>query len=104
MDILADAGCYASSSKAVMANAISQACGPYAIAAVRVTGVPCSPTIRTGAFRGFGVNQVTFAMEQQVKQAATPGMAPDAIRRRNFVREGDVWPRARRCLPAQDSI
>lgn len=90
IDLLADAGCYASSSKAVMANAISQACGPYAIAAVRVTGrAVFTNNPYTGAFRGFGVNQVTFAMEQQVnKLAHALGMAPDAIRRRNFVREG----------------
>jgi CO/xanthine dehydrogenase Mo-binding subunit len=90
IDVLADAGCYASTSGAVLANAMSQACGPYAVAHVRITGrAVYTNNPYTCAFRGFGVNQVTFAMEQQLnKLAHALGVAPDAIRRRNFVREG----------------
>ena len=90
IDMLADAGCYASSSAAVIANALSQACGPYAIAHVHLVGrAVYTNNPYTGAFRGFGVNQATFAMEQQVnKLAHALGIAPSLVRRRNFVREG----------------
>ena len=90
VDLLADAGCYASTSAAVLANAIAQACGPYAVPNVRISGrAVYTNNPYTCAFRGFGVNQVTFAMEQQVnKLAHTLGIAPEVIRRRNFVHEG----------------
>ncbi len=90
IDLLADAGCYASTSAAVLANAMSQACGPYALEHVRITGrAVYTNNPYTCAFRGFGVNQVTFAMEQQMNKLADAlGIAPSAIRRRNFVREG----------------
>jgi CO/xanthine dehydrogenase Mo-binding subunit len=90
IDILADAGCYASTSAAVIANAIAQACGPYALAAVEVTGrAVYTNNPFTCAFRGFGVNQVTFAMEQQVnKLAARLGLDPAVVRRRSFVGDG----------------
>jgi len=90
VDLLADAGCYASTSAAVLANAMSQACGPYAVPNVEISGrAVYTNNPYTCAFRGFGVNQVTFAMEQQVnKLAHALGIAPEVIRRRNFVRAG----------------
>ncbi len=90
IDILTDAGCYASTSAPVLDNAMAQACGPYAVAAVAVAGRSVyTNNPYTCAFRGFGVNQVTFAMEQQVnKLAAALGVDPAVLRRRNFVRSG----------------
>lgn len=90
VDILADAGGYASTSRAVVANAVEQACGPYAIPAVDVRGrAVFTHNPVTGAFRGFGVNQVCFAMEQQMnKLAAALVMSPATLRGRNFVRTG----------------
>ncbi len=90
VDFLADAGCYASTSRAIVANAIAQACGPYAIPAVHLHGrAVYTNNPFTGAFRGFGVNQVSFAMEQQVnKMADALGLDPTTIRARNFVRPG----------------
>jgi CO/xanthine dehydrogenase Mo-binding subunit len=90
IDILADAGGYASTSRAVVANAVEQACGPYAIPAVDVRGrAVFTHNPVTGAFRGFGVNQVCFAMEQQMnKLAVALGLSAAALRQRNFVRSG----------------
>jgi len=90
LDILTDAGCYASTSAAVLDNAMAQACGPYAIANVAVTGRSVyTNNPYTCAFRGFGVNQVTFAMEQQVnKLAAALSIDPADVRARNFVPSG----------------
>jgi len=90
LDILTDAGCYASTSAAVLDNAMAQACGPYAIANVEMTGRSVyTNNPYTCAFRGFGVNQVTFAMEQQVnKLAAALSIDPADVRARNFVPSG----------------
>ena len=90
IDMLADAGCYASSSAAVIANALSQSCGPYAVEHVHLVGrAVYTNNPYTGAFRGFGVNQATFAMEQQINKVAHAlGIAPALVRRRNFVRDG----------------
>jgi CO/xanthine dehydrogenase Mo-binding subunit len=90
IDVLVDAGCYASTSAPVLDNALSQACGPYAIANALVRGrAVLTNNPYTCAFRGFGVNQMTFAMEQQVnKLAAALGLDPATVRRRNFVAPG----------------
>lgn len=90
IDILTDAGCYASTSAAVLDNAVSQACGPYLIDNVRITGrAVYTNNPYTCAMRGFGVNQTNFAMEQQVnKLGAELGLDADEIRSRNFVRNG----------------
>ena len=90
IDVLIDAGCYASTSAGLLDNALSQAGGPYAIPHVMLTGrAVYTNNPYTCAFRGFGVNQVTFAMEQQVaKVAAALGLDPATVRRRNFVASG----------------
>jgi CO/xanthine dehydrogenase Mo-binding subunit len=90
IDVLVDAGCYASTSAAVIDNALSQACGPYAVPSVLVKGrAVYTNNPYTCAFRGFGVNQVTFAMEQQVNKLAFElGLDPGLVRRRNFVEAG----------------
>ncbi|HEY8491860.1 MAG TPA: xanthine dehydrogenase family protein molybdopterin-binding subunit [Dehalococcoidia bacterium] len=85
-DLLADAGGYASTSAAVLANAVSHATGPYAVAHVLVRGrAVYTNNPVTCAFRGFGVNQVTFAMEQQMNRLAERlGLHPAEVRRRNL--------------------
>jgi CO/xanthine dehydrogenase Mo-binding subunit len=92
--ILLDGGAYASSSAAVVANAASFACGPYAVenALVECTCVytnnpPC------GAMRGFGAVQSCFAHEAQMdKLAAELGVDPVELRLRNALAPGDVLP------------
>ena len=90
VDVLTDAGCHASTSAAVLDNALVQACGPYAIPAVAISGRSVyTNNPYTCAFRGFGVNQVTFAMEQQVnKVAAALRLDPAVVRARNVVASG----------------
>ncbi len=91
IDVLVDAGCYASTSAAVLDNALSQGCGPYVVPALLVSGrTVYTNNPYTCAFRGFGVNQMAFAMEQQVnKVAAELSLDPAVVRRRNFVEPGD---------------
>jgi xanthine dehydrogenase D subunit len=86
-----DGGAYASTSSAVLINAITHAQGPYRCAnasvdgyAVRTNHLPC------GAMRGFGVVQACFAHEAQMdKLAAACGLDPVEIRLRNAMVTGD---------------
>jgi CO/xanthine dehydrogenase Mo-binding subunit len=86
-----DGGAYASTSSAVLVNAITHAQGPYVCEnavvdgwAARTNNPPC------GAMRGFGVVQACFANEAQMdKLAAATGIDPVEIRRRNAMRTGD---------------
>jgi CO/xanthine dehydrogenase Mo-binding subunit len=92
--ILLDGGAYASSSAAVLSNAASFACGPYAVPNVLVDGTcvytnnpPC------GAMRGFGSVQSCFAHEAQMDRlAAALGLRPVELRLRNALAPGDVLP------------
>jgi CO/xanthine dehydrogenase Mo-binding subunit len=92
--LLFDGGAYASSSTAVVANAATQACGPYAVpnagidATVAYTNnPPC------GAMRGFGAPQVAIAYEAQMDRLAERlGMDPVELRIRNALAAGDEIP------------
>jgi CO/xanthine dehydrogenase Mo-binding subunit len=89
--ILLDGGAYASESPFVTMKAMIHAAGPYRVPNVRVE----SSTVYTnktycGAFRGFGVPQVTFASESQMDElAAALGLDPLELRRRNALRPGE---------------
>jgi CO/xanthine dehydrogenase Mo-binding subunit len=88
VDLLIDAGCYASTSAQLLDNALVHACGPYDISAVELSGrAVYTNNPYTCAFRGFGANQVAFAMEQQMsKLAHALTLDPGDVRRRNYVR------------------
>ena len=86
-----DGGAYASTSSAVLTNAITMSQGPYACPngsvdgyAVRTNHLPC------GAMRGFGAVQACFAYETQMDKLATAcGLDPVEIRLRNAMHTGD---------------
>jgi xanthine dehydrogenase D subunit len=86
-----DGGAYASTSSAVLINAVTHTQGPYRCPnavvdgyAVRTNHLPC------GAMRGFGVVQACFAHESQMdKLALACGLDPTEIRLRNAMRTGD---------------
>lgn len=86
-----DGGAYASTSSAVLINAVTHAQGPYKCDnatvdgwAVRTNNLPC------GAMRGFGVVQACFAHEGQMdKLAAAVGSDPVSIRLLNAMQTGD---------------
>jgi CO/xanthine dehydrogenase Mo-binding subunit len=72
--ILADTGAYASVGGPVLGRAVTHAAGAYYVPSVNIEGkavytnnIPC------GAMRGFGVNQVTFAMETMVEELCEMG-------------------------------
>lgn len=91
INVLLDGGAYASESPFVVMKALIHAAGPYRIPNVYVksTAVYTNKTY-TGAFRGFGVPQVTFASESQMDElAAELGMDPLELRRKNALKPGD---------------
>jgi xanthine dehydrogenase D subunit len=87
-----DGGAYASTSSAVLINAVTHTQGPYRCPnatvdgyAVRTNNLPC------GAMRGFGVVQACFAHEGQMdKLAAACGIDPVEIRLLNAMETGDT--------------
>lgn len=92
--VVLDGGAYASSSRAVCANAGCFACGPYAVPnatidayVVYTNNPPC------GAMRGFGAVQTCFAYESQMdKLAAALDMDPVQLRILNAMAPGDRMP------------
>jgi len=110
--ILLDGGAYASESPFVVMKALIHAAGPYRIPHVFVesTAVYTNKTY-AGAFRGFGVPQVTFASESQMDELALKlGMDPLDLRRKNALLPGDatatgqVMERSVGIVPAIDAI
>ncbi|NND76302.1 MAG: xanthine dehydrogenase subunit D [Ilumatobacter sp.] len=87
-----DGGAYASTSSAVLVNAITLAQGPYRCPnavvdgwAVRTNHLPC------GAMRGFGAVQACFAYETQMDRlAAACDVDPVDLRILNAMRTGDT--------------
>ena len=89
--IVGDTGAYASVGDKVLERAAGHACGPYRFDAVDVEATavytnnpPC------GAMRGFGVNQVAFAVDGMLDRlAGRVGIDPWEIRWRNALEVGD---------------
>ncbi len=92
-ELLLDGGAYGDDSPGVLGYALLMNCGPYRIPHVHAHGrVAYTNKLRFGAFRGFGVPQVTFASETQLDEIAHQiGIDPIELRRKNMKREGDVW-------------
>jgi len=86
VDVLADAGAYASLGPSVLETALEHAAGPYEIANVKTRGrLAYTNNGVGGAFRGFGANQMTYAVECQMDRlAALCGLSPVEFRRRNL--------------------
>jgi CO/xanthine dehydrogenase Mo-binding subunit len=91
MRILLDGGAYASSSTAVLSNAVSFAAGPYAVPNALIEGrMVYSNNPPCGAMRGFGAVQTCFAAEAQMdKLARTLELDPVELRLRNALAPGD---------------
>jgi len=91
IDILLDGGAYAAESPFVVMKALIHSAGPYKIDHVKVksTAIYTNKTY-CGAFRGFGVPQVTFACESIMDELANKlKMDPLEIRKKNALKPGD---------------
>jgi len=99
--IVGDTGAYASVGGKVLERAAGHACGPYRVPnvdvesrAVYTNNAPC------GAMRGFGVPQVTFALEGLVDElAGRVGIDGWEIRWRNALEAGDRFGTGQRLGP-----
>jgi CO/xanthine dehydrogenase Mo-binding subunit len=94
IDILGDAGAYPYLSARILFAGAALSCGPYRVPSVRVRARPVfTNNVPTSAFRGFGAMQVTFGYESQMDRVAGAlGLDRAEVRRRNFLRQGDVIP------------
>ena len=94
MDIAVDTdgGAYATLSSTVLSRATLHSPGPYVCPNVRVRSHAwATNTVPYGAFRGFGAPQAIFAVERHMDEiAATIGIDPVELRRRNFLHDGDT--------------
>ncbi|HKA86719.1 MAG TPA: xanthine dehydrogenase family protein molybdopterin-binding subunit [Haliangiales bacterium] len=90
IDFVIDGGAYATLSSVVLSRGAIHAAGPYECADLRIRARAVATNAPPhGAFRGFGAPQSIFALERHLDEcAARLGMAPDELRRRNFVQKG----------------
>lgn len=90
IDFLIDGGAYTTLSPVVLSRGLIHSTGPYQCDTVRLRGRAVATNHPPhGAFRGFGVPQSCFAIEQHMDTAAARlGLRPDELRRRNFFRAG----------------
>jgi CO/xanthine dehydrogenase Mo-binding subunit len=93
VEVLVDGGAFADDSPGVLGYALLMSCGPYRIPHAYCHGrLAYTNKMRFGAFRGFGVPQVTFAGETQIDEIADAlGLDPIEFRLKNIKREGDCW-------------
>lgn len=92
-ELILDGGAFADDSPGVLGYALLMSCGPYRVPNVHAHGqVVYTNKLRSGAMRGFGVPQVTFASEQQLDEVADQlGMDRIELRRKNMMVPGDLW-------------
>ncbi len=92
--IISDTGAYASLGGPVLQRACTHAAGPYSFKDVAVYGTAVyTNNPPGGAFRGFGVSQVAFALESNMNLLAEKvGLSPWQIRHLNAVRPGQALP------------
>ena len=90
IDFVIDGGAYATLSSVVLSRGTIHAAGPYSCPNVRVRSrAVATNTPPHGAFRGFGAPQSIFALERHLNRvAAVVGLAPEELRRRNFLEQG----------------
>ncbi|GBF72215.1 xanthine dehydrogenase subunit D [Paenibacillus sp. 598K] len=106
VEIVADTGAYATLGAPVLNFATEHAMGPYRIPHVCVQGrsVYTNNGV-SGEFRGFGGNQVIFALEGQMDRlAAIAGIEPWELRRRNLRAAADPGPMGQTIAPTDGAL
>lgn len=92
MEVFVDAGAYAEASPGVTQNCSSAAVCMYRIPHLKWDSYAVyTNTPKRRGMRGYGVNEVTFAIESNMDIAAEKlRMDPVELRRKNLLREGDA--------------
>lgn len=103
VDVLSECGAYASLSPGVLETAMEHVHGPYNVAHYRARGRLAYTNNGTcGAFRGFGANQMTYAIECQMDRlAAVCNLDPIEIRRRNLRVPGSLGVLGQKVAPTE---
>lgn len=106
IDVLLDAGAYATLSPVVLTRACIHATGPYRCDAVLIRGRAArTNTPPNGAFRGFGATQTQFAIEVHLDRVAQAlGLDPVRLRERNALRPGDTTATGQRLGPDTSAL
>ena len=99
--IIADTGAYATLGPAVLDFAVEHAAGPYVIPNIETEGYSIFTNNGvSGEFRGFGGNQITFALEGQIDRLADQiGLCPLEMRRINLRKPTDLGPVGQEIAP-----
>src|SRR5215207_4901193 len=92
IDFVIDGGAYCTLTPVVLSRGTIHASGPYFCPNIRIRGRAVATNLPPhGAFRGFGAPQSIFALERHMDRVADAiGMTPVELRRRNFIRPGQV--------------
>jgi CO/xanthine dehydrogenase Mo-binding subunit len=92
MEVFVDAGAYGEASPGVTQNSSSVAVCMYRVPHLKWDGYAVyTHTPKRRGMRGYGVNEVTFAIESNMDIAAEKlGMDPVELRRKNLLREGEA--------------
>jgi len=100
-DIVADTGAYATLGREVLQFATEHAAGPYRIPNLLVEGLSVFTNNGVaGEFRGFGGNQIIFAVEGQIERLADKlGLDAWELRRRNLREPDDPGPLGQKIAP-----
>ncbi|MBO9131036.1 xanthine dehydrogenase subunit D [Bacillus sp. 165] len=104
--IVADTGAYATLGPAVLDCTVEQASGPYLIPNVDIEGLSVYTNNGVaGEFRGFGANQMVFALEGQIERLAER-LHIDALdlRRRNIRKADSLGPLGQRIAPTNGAL
>jgi CO/xanthine dehydrogenase Mo-binding subunit len=92
IEFVIDGGAYATLSSVVLSRGTIHAGGCYHWPSIRIRAKAVATNAPPhGAFRGFGAPQSLFAMERHMDRiAATMGISPVEIRKRNFLKTGQT--------------
>ncbi|MET9550723.1 molybdopterin cofactor-binding domain-containing protein [Streptomyces sp. NPDC006627] len=91
---VADTGAYGNHGPAVLRKGCTEALALYRCADIAVDGYSVrTNNVPAGAFRGYGVGQITFAVESALDElAGILGLDPLAMRRTAYLQAGDKSP------------
>jgi putative selenate reductase molybdopterin-binding subunit len=91
IDVLSDTGAYGNHGRSVLFHACHESIGAYNCPNKKVdAAVVYTNTVPSGAFRGYGLPQTTFAVEAAIDELARRlGITAFDFRRRNAVKPGD---------------
>ncbi|WP_280319541.1 molybdopterin-dependent oxidoreductase [Nocardia wallacei] len=92
VDVVADTGAYGNHSGGVLFHSVSESVALYRCPNKSIDGrAVYTDNVPSGAFRGYGLGQVSFAIESALDELARRlGLNPFEFRRRNVVAPGDA--------------